>query len=182
MILLCGKMCSGKTTIQKQLIKMGMEPIVTYTTRPPRKGEINGVSYHFITKEEFLKKKEQNFFAETTSYNVASGDIWYYGSALEDLSDDKVMIVNPYGLKQIKSIKSLEPISFYILVDDKTIIERVTERGDSIKEAARRLNADNIDFNNIDRYIDFAFKNDLGLKPEWVAEMILYTYKKVKEV
>ena len=158
MILLCGKMCSGKTTIQKQLIKMGMEPIVTYTTRPPRKGEINGVSYHFITKEEFLKKKEQNFFAETTSYNVASGDIWYYGSALEDLSDDKVMIVNPYGLKQIKSIKSLEPISFYILVDDKTIIERVTERGDSIKEAARRL------------------------KPEWVAEMILYTYKKVKEV
>ena len=159
-----------------------MEPIVTYTTRPPRKGEINGVSYHFITKEEFLKKKEQNFFAETTSYNVASGDIWYYGSALEDLSDDKVMIVNPYGLKQIKSIKSLEPISFYILVDDKTIIERVTERGDSIKEAARRLNADNIDFNNIDRYIDFAFKNDLGLKPEWVAEMILYTYKKVKEV
>ena len=175
-------MCSGKTTIQKQLIKMGMEPIVTYTTRPPRKGEINGVSYHFITKEEFLKKKEQNFFAETTSYNVASGDIWYYGSALEDLSDDKVMIVNPYGLKQIKSIKSLEPISFYILVDDKTIIERVTERGDSIKEAARRLNADNIDFNNIDRYIDFAFKNDLGLKPEWVAEMILYTYKKVKEV
>ena len=159
-----------------------MEPIVTYTTRPPRKGEINGVSYHFITKEEFLKKKEQNFFAETTSYNVASGDIWSYGSALEDLSDDKVMIVNPYGLKQIKSIKSLEPISFYILVDDKTIIERVTERGDSIKEAARRLNADNIDFNNIDRYIDFAFKNDLGLKPEWVAEMILYTYKKVKEV
>lgn len=175
-------MCSGKTTIQKQLVKMGMDPVVTYTTRPPRKGEIDGVSYHFITKEEFLKKKEQNFFAETTSYNVASGDIWYYGSALEDLSNDKVMIVNPYGLKQIKSIKSLKPISFYILVDDKTIIERITERGDSIKEAARRLNADNIDFNNINRYIDFAFKNDLGLKPEWVAEMILYTYKKVKEV
>ena len=95
MLLLVGKMASGKDTLKKELINMGMESIVTYTTRPPRPDEINGISYHFISKEEFLQKEKQGFFAETTSYDVATGDTWYYGSALDDLTDDKVIIVNP---------------------------------------------------------------------------------------
>ena len=37
MLLLTGKTCSGKDTIKKELIKMGMESVITYTTRPPRK-------------------------------------------------------------------------------------------------------------------------------------------------
>lgn len=113
MILLAGKTCSGKSTIVKELLKIGMKDVVTYTTRPPRKNEVDGVSYHFISSKEFLEKEKQGFFAETTSYNVASGETWYYGSALEDLTDDKVIIVNPHGLKQIQKIKSLNPIVFY---------------------------------------------------------------------
>ena len=56
MILLCGKTCSGKTVIRKELVKMGLKSIVTYTTRPIRDGEIEDVTYHYISKEEFLKK------------------------------------------------------------------------------------------------------------------------------
>lgn len=104
MLLLCGKTATGKNTIQNELIKMGMKSVVTYTTRPSREGEIDGIDYHFITKEEFFRKKEQNFFAETTSYDVATGDKWYYGSAVEDLTDDKAIIVNPHGLKDRKSV------------------------------------------------------------------------------
>ncbi len=180
MILLCGKSCSGKDTIQKELIKLGMKSVVSYTTRPPRKGEIDGVTYHFITKEEFLDKEKQGFFAETTSYNVANGETWYYGSAIEDLTDDKVAIVNPEGLRQIKKIKSLNPVTFCIMADEETIWNRLRQRGDDAAEARRRLNADDIDFADIDKDVDFSFRN-VGLKPELLAEMILYTYRKVKE-
>ena len=114
-------MCSGKDTTQKELINMGMNSVVSYTTRPPRNGEVDGIAYHFITKEEFLEKEKQGFFAETTSYNVASGETWYYGSAIGDLTDDKVIIVNPHGLQQIQKIKSLNPVTFYINAKKETI-------------------------------------------------------------
>ena len=41
---------------------------------------------------------------------------------------------------------------------------------------------DDEDFNDIDKEIDFSFSNDLGLKPELLAEMILYTYSKVNNL
>ena len=158
-----------------------MNAVVSYTTRPPREGEIDGITYHFIPKQEFLEKEQQGFFAETTSYNVASGDTWHYGSAVKDLTDDKVIIVNPYGLRQIRKIQSLNPVAFYIIVDEETIWNRLRQRGDDSVEARRRLNEDDKDFADIDKYIDFAFRNDLGLKPELIAEMILCTYQKVNE-
>lgn len=179
MLLLCGKTCAGKDTIQKELIKIGMNSIVSYTTRPPREHETEGIEYHFITKEEFLEKEKQGFFAETVSYNVATGETWYYGSAIEDMSDDKVIIVNPHGMEQLRKIKSLNPISFYITASEETIWNRLRQRGDDAAEARRRLNADDIDFANISKDIDFSFSNDLGLKPKVLAEMILDTYNKV---
>lgn len=181
MLLLLGKTATGKDTIQKELIKIGMKSVVSYTTRPPRPGEVDGVTYHFITQEEFLNKYHNGFFAETTSYNVATGETWYYGSAVEDLTDEKVIIVNPYGLRQLKNIPSLNPIAFYITAGEETIWNRLRERGDNAVEARRRLNADNEDFANIENNVDFSFSNDLGIKPELLAEMILYTYNKLRE-
>ncbi|MDE7476625.1 MAG: guanylate kinase [Lachnospiraceae bacterium] len=182
MLLLCGKSCSGKDTIKKELIKIGMDSIVTYTTRPPRENEVDGIAYHFISKEEFLEKEHQGFFAETTSYNVATGETWYYGSALEDFKDNKVIIVNPYGLRQIRKIKSLNPIVFYLTSGEETIWNRLRQRGDDSAEARRRLNTDDKDFAGIENDIDFSFRNDIGLKPELLAEMILYTYNKVRDM
>lgn len=180
MICLVGKICSGKNTLQKQLIKMGMNSVVSYTTRPPRTGEEQDIAYHFITKEDFFKKEQQGFFAETTSYNVATGDVWYYGSAAEDLTDDKVIIVNPEGLKKLKKIDSLNPIAFYLMADEETIWNRLRKRGDNSCEARRRLNADDEDFVGIDKYIDYAIRNDYGTSSEVLAEIVLNIYRKVK--
>lgn len=179
MLLLVGKTCTGKNRIQNELIKMGMKSVVTYTTRPPRSGEVDGIAYHFINKKDFFDKQDNGFFAETTSYKIATGDIWYYGSAVEDLTDDKVIIVNPEGLRKLKEITNLDPVSFYILADEEVIWNRLRKRGDNAAEARRRLNSDEEDFRDISKYIDFAFRNDSTLKPEILAEMILYTYRKV---
>lgn len=180
MILLAGKTCSGKNVIQQELAKMGIEPVVTYTTRPPRKGEVDGSTYHFVTNDEFLAKEQSGFFAETTSYRVANDDIWRYGSALEDLTYDKSLIVNPDGLRRIRRVKSIIPITFYIIVDENVIWNRLRQRGDNAAEARRRLNADEVDFVGIDEYIDFAIRNE-DLTPKQVAEMIFYLYRQLLE-
>jgi len=181
MILLCGKSASGKDTLQKELIKMGYKSVVSYTTRPPRKGEVDGVAYNFISKEEFLQKEKEGFFAETTHYNVASGETWYYGAAIKDLTSDKVFIVNPEGLRQIRKMKTLNPIAFYIMADEETIWNRLRQRGDDNAEARRRLNADDIDFADINEYVDFSIRSDIGLTPKQIAKLIIHIYKEVGE-
>lgn len=178
MIVLVGKTATGKDRIQKELIKMGMNAVVSFTTRPPREGEVDGVAYHFISEEEFLEKEKQGFFAETVSYNVSGNRTWYYGSAVEDLTDDKVFIANPHELRQIKKIKSLNPVAFYIMADEDTIWNRLKQRGDDATEARRRLNADDVDFAGIIQDVDFAFRNDMGFSPKVLAETILDVYKK----
>ena len=50
MLILIGKTASGKDTILNQLVKKhGYKKIVTYTSRPMRKGEKQDVTYHFIS-------------------------------------------------------------------------------------------------------------------------------------
>ena len=60
LLIICGKMCSGKDTIVKRLINKGFKKVVTYTTRPKKRGEVDGVDYHYISKEDFEKKS--NYF------------------------------------------------------------------------------------------------------------------------
>ena len=180
MILLVGKTSAGKDLTQKELIKIGYKPVVSYTNRPPRKGEVDGVAYNFISKEEFIQKEQEGFFAETTSYNVASGDTWYYGAAIKDLTEDKVFIVNPEVLRQVRKMKSLNPVAFYLIADEETIWNRLRQRGDDAAEARRRLNADDIDFADIISNVDFCLRNDMGLKPEVMAKLIHNIYSELK--
>lgn len=176
MILLVGKSATGKDTIRQQLNHLGIPSVVTYTTRPMREGEIDGVTYHFVDKSRFRSLDIMGHFVETTSYNVATGETWYYGSAYEDLKDNSVMIVNPDGLKVIKNKLGNKAVSFLITARDEVIRTRQKKRGDNSKEAERRNEADIEDFKDIEKYIDFSLRSDMGLEPLELAQLILRIY------
>ena len=78
-IVLAGKSASGKNFVARKLEEHGYKTVVTYTTRPKRKGEKQDITYHFISDEEFNKKIDGGFFAEWKSYITNEG-VWYYGS------------------------------------------------------------------------------------------------------
>ena len=105
MLVIIGKTASGKTTLREKMVKeYGFNPIITYTTRPMRKGEEEGKTYHYITDEEFNEKIKEGFFAEYKEYNTKKG-IWKYGSAKEDLiNSDKssIIILTPGGVEDIR--------------------------------------------------------------------------------
>ncbi len=175
-IILLGKTASGKTTIARKLCEEhGFQKIVTYTTRPIREKngkpiEVEGVDYHFISKERFDEMVANGEFAETTSYKVKTEDgsttTWYYGSTVESImngfaEDNKVIILNPAGYKAVKcQIAQFDYLSCYIYVDEKQLIQRLKQRGDTKKEYMRRLEADREDFLNITSNTDVFIPND----------------------
>lgn len=142
MIILVGASASGKTEIAKKIISLyGFKKVVTYTTRPKRDNEKNGIDYHFISLKSFEAKKKKNFFLETTLYN---GN--YYGTSYESLGLDTVLIVDPKGLKAYRELHNDTIISFYILVSKKNREIRMNLRGDPQENIEQRLKNDDIDF------------------------------------
>lgn len=156
MIVLCGESASGKSSIERNLVgKYGYSKIVSYTTRQPRYGEVNGIDYHFINEDKFTELKEKGFFAETATYNN-----WHYGTAKEDCTDDKIAVLTPHGLRQIKKIKDINVISFYINVPRRDRLIKILQRGDNIEEAYRRSLSDVGQFDGIEDEVDYVIYND----------------------
>ena len=157
-----------------------MDSVVTTTTRPMRKGEVNGVSYHFVSDDEFFKMKDDGLLAESTYYDTVHGR-WYYGSQLKDLEnhENKVIILNPSGIKEITNKVNMSKwVVFYIYCPEETTRERLKHRGDNPKEVERRLEADNRDFMNIERFVDVNILNDGSKSPEQIAATIKYLYER----
>ena len=70
MIVLAGPSASGKTEVAKYLAShFNLTKIITTTTRPMRKGEVNGRDYFFVTIEKFNEMVENDEFVEYTVYN-----------------------------------------------------------------------------------------------------------------
>ena len=142
MIVLVGPSASGKTEAAKLLYSIyGIKKVITHTTRPMRIGEKDDVDYHFVSKEEFLKLKEKNYFIETTLYN---GN--YYGTSKSEVSDNKVLIVDPNGVKSILSLNDPRIIIFRLNADSTTRFNRMIIRGDSIENIEQRISKDKVVF------------------------------------
>lgn len=174
-IILCGKSAAGKDRICNELVKRGYPKIITYTSRPMRKNEIQDQTYHFISKEEFEQLINAGFFAEWRSYDSVDGK-WYYGSSIDsyDTDKDSVIILNPEGFYQIKKYLNTDVImSFYIYSNLETIKKRLNKRGGNKEEAARRITADLVDFKGFENEVDKVIYNNDGTDINEVVDRIL---------
>lgn len=143
MLILVGPSASGKTQIVKILReKYGLNKMVTYTSRTMRPGEKEGIDYFFLTKEEFEKRINECFFIEYVVYN---GN--YYGTALSQVSSDKVVILEPTGLKHyINKIRDEVKVAF-LRCSTEIVRIRMKERGDDPEVIKKRLLLDGEVFN-----------------------------------
>ena len=181
LLVICGKMCSGKDTVVKRLINKGFKKVVTYTTRPKRRGETDDVDYHYISKEDFEGKIKDGFFLEYRTYKVASGDTWYYGSAKQDVlkvrdNQKKVIILSPSGVDKMYELKHDGSVNFrivYLKCNDNTIRIRARRRGDKKQEIARRIESDGVDFSVMDIFAQKIIWNDEGTEVGDVVREIL---------
>ncbi len=152
-IILVGKSCSGKTYLKTKLIAKGWEPSVSFTTRPMREGEVEGVDYNFVTKELFEKAISLWLFLE---HNEWKG--WYYGTP-DPGPKPKVFILTPAGIKQLPKEFRAKCTILYLATPEALRIERLIKRGDQNDPWTERIKRDDRDFEG---FIDF----DMMITPE----------------
>lgn len=168
MDILIGASGSGKDTVKKILVeKYGYKDVVKYTTRPIRKGEKDGVDYHFVDWIEFSTRNNEGFFGEVEKYNN-----WYYGSAVEDYDRDAVIILPPGAARSIvRGFPDKLIRTFYLSVPRRERLIRCLTRGDDIDEAIRRNLSDVGQFDGVEKEVDFVIN---GLQtPEEIASIIV---------
>lgn len=147
-----GKSSSGKDTIYKRLLsETSLKPIVPYTTRPMREGEMEGVNYFFVSSVEEMKSRGK--IIESRSYNTKLG-VWTYATVDDgqiDLSTNSYLTIGTISSYcKIKDyLKDVLPI--YIEVDDGIRLERALsrerlEKNPKYAEMCRRYLADEEDF------------------------------------
>lgn len=137
LIVVSGPSGAGKDTICKNLI-MDSDNIwlsISMTSRNPRKGEVEGKDYFFVTKKEFEEKIEQGKFLEYATYNNN-----YYGTPKDKIEDylksgiDVVLVIDIQGAINIKKILPTALFIFIMPPDMKTLKQRLIGRKTETKE------------------------------------------------
>lgn len=152
-VAIIGKSNSGKTTFAEYLKnKTGIKNVVTCTTRPMRKNEIDGVHYNFLKTEEALQQVWDGKFLEYVEYDVLGKERWLYGTRYEDIdiNINQLIVINPEGLETLKKKYKEDVLSIFIKPNSFVRIKRILKRDKgNYKEAFRRYIADYKDFKNV---------------------------------
>ncbi len=170
MVVLSSPSGVGKTTITKKIQQkyQSFKLSVSHTTRTPRSNEVNGVDYHFVTKDEFEKLIKNNEF-----YEYAKIFDNYYGTLKKFIDktfneNDIIFDIDWQGTKQLSKYKNLELLKIYLIPDNKKELKkRLIERNQNTKEEIqKRFNAyeddikhwNDYDYIIINKNLDICFK------------------------
>jgi guanylate kinase len=115
---------------------------ISYTTRPPRRGEENGIHYHFINSNEFQQMDKANKFiesAEVHGFHYATSAEWVKNSLA--LGRDLLFILDVIGGTKLK--ETVDAITIFLVPSDvATLEERLIRRGtDSADVIKRRISS-----------------------------------------
>jgi len=154
---------TGKTTLLRRLLDedAGLRFSISYTTRPPRPGEVDGVDYFFVSPEEFQRLQAKGAMAE---YVEQFG--YWYGTAKAWISQtlaagyDVVFDLDTRGARAIRDHFPQAVLIFILPPSLEELERRLRKRGDiSAEELNRRLRQGREEIREVPRY-DFLVVND----------------------
>jgi len=147
-IVICGPTCAGKTFLRKRLEEKGFHFDVSYTTRPRRPGEIDGVHYKFIKQDAFEFSVKMGLYYEYVEYNG-----YGYATGKEEWGTSDCFIMETDGIKNIDKTSRKKTFIIYLNPPIKVRKERMLgERAWSEEEANKRLKTDKKKFKDFADY------------------------------
>ncbi len=167
---------SGKSTLVHRLLASdpGLLFSISYTTRPPRPTETNGVDYNFISRKDFEVRLARGEFLE---YAEVFGN--YYGTNRETFElaihhgKDLVLDIDVQGARQLK-VAIPEAISIFVLPPSRDILEqRLRSRSqDSEEVIQRRLRGAAEEVRNYSQYDYVLINRDLDEASARLASIV----------
>ena len=175
-IVISGPSGVGKGTICNKLLnEVNAWYSVSTTTRAPREGEVNGINYYFVTKDEFLKKIDEGEFLEYNYYNDN-----YYGTSRKivlDKMNEGVNVFSEIDVNGARNIKKIFPDALLIYIAPpsmETLKERLIGRGtDPIERINERLKIAEEEMKQVGFYDYVVVNDDLEKATNEVREIIL---------
>ena len=169
---------AGKTTLTKKLAENNTNFVisVSHTTRKPRPNEIDGKDYHFVSVEKFNSLVKRDSFYEHA--NIFDN---YYGTlkepVLELLSHGKDVLfdIDWQGTQQLKKIKNLSLITFFILPPNiKILKERLLNRHEGQEKIIdKRMKKFNEEVSHWDEYNYVIVNDNLDVCYKKILEIIM---------
>ena len=145
-IILVGAGGSGKDYARTKLQKRNLKYSISYTTRPARENEADGVDYHFIDKDTFEYMILSDQLLEYDEFNG-----WYYGSSKQAWIDYDLYILTPPGIRKLSEEQRNQAFIIYLDIPEEVRRERLSKRRDA-DSVERRIQADKEMF---DTFTDF---------------------------
>ena len=165
LLIVSGPSGVGKGTVMKKLFeeRKDIRMSISATTRGPRTGEVDGVHYHFISNDAFLKLKAEDAFLENAEfcdnrYGTLKSEVFPY---LEK-GISVILEIEVDGAMQIKKKYGNEAVFMYVAPPslselERRLRERATEPEDVIN---KRLQKARWEITNINEY-DYIIVNDV---------------------
>ena len=147
---------------------------ISTTSRPMRSNDIPGVTYNFVSEDEFKKKIKEDYFLEYTNY---SGN--YYGTPKTNISDklnngiDVILEIEIEGANNVKKIFP-EAICIFIMPPSlKELIRRLKKRGtDTNEKIIERFKKAYQEINEVTKYNYVVVNDDLDIATAKVEAII----------
>jgi guanylate kinase len=159
LVVISGPSGAGKTTLLKHLYASCSLPLVasvSATTRRPRPGEVDGVDYHFLSREEFARRREAGEFLECCEV-YGRGD--WYGTLRSEVTpslEAGKWVVLEIDVQGTLAVLEHYPEALTIFIEPASVDElerRLRDRGTETDEAlARRLEVARRELAQIDLY------------------------------
>lgn len=118
LVVLSGPSGSGKSTLLRRALEAlgpGVRLSTSATTRAPREGEVEGVSYSFLDRQEFLDARDRGEFLEWAEYNTS-----YYGTPARPVFEAMARgecVVLEIEVKGALQVRERAPSALFIFVD-----------------------------------------------------------------
>lgn len=132
---------SGKSTLVRELFRLvpGLHFSVSYTTRPPRGSEQNGVEYFFVTREQFKTMIARGDFLEWAEvFGNYYGTTWNFLEQARQRGDDLVLDIDVQGAVLVRE-RIPDAVGIFISPPDRRTLEsRLRNRGQDAPEVIER--------------------------------------------
>ena len=175
---------AGKTTLTKKLAKnnTNFTISISYTTRKPRPSEINGKDYCFVNKEEFDSLIQgNNFFEYAKIFDNYYGTLKKPVLKFLSLGKDVLFDIDWQGTQQLKKIKDLSLVTFFILPPSIQVLkDRLLNRHQSQKKLIeQRMNKFNEEITHWNEYNYVVINDDLEMCYNKILNIIISEKKGV---
>lgn len=182
-VCIVGRTCTGKDTIQKY-IKMcfGIKPICSYTTRPKRINEIDGVQHRFVSKDAMDKLMASD---GVLAYREIKDTNAEYCATIDLLTDDiMTYIINPNALDRLRSIDGVVVHTIYLKADDDILRSRSIDRGDKDADFVKRLASETEEYNEYEQEESYSCMVDTtqhyATVLDWVSDYMVDLLKTIR--